>query len=113
MGLFDKEDEKAGRNEVRVNVPSDRSSDGTNGSKLKSEVESKVSSGSRRRSSTGSKDTVDMDDIYRQNEKIIDLLQQIADSSEQKDRSSSKSRETRSNKNTENAGVGSDMNELL
>ena len=87
MGIFDSSDNS--EEEVTIN-PSETSNQGGNESKLKSEVESKVVPGSKKKSddtvsSVASGSTVSekqskdvgMEDVYRQNERIIELLEQL------------------------------------
>lgn len=105
MGLFDKDKEKT-REEVRVNVPNE-SKVKTSGSesgrgRLKSEVESKVTDSSKGGSSKGS-GSVDLNDIYEQNQRIIELLENISDKG-------SNSKDKKQKSKTE---VGSGMDELL
>lgn len=70
---------------------------------------SRSSNETRITGSTSSNSSVDLEDIHEQNEKIIQLLEQIADEG-----SSSSSRVTDKNQDEENStAVGSGMNELL
>lgn len=90
MGLFDK-DEKSGSDEVMIN-PEDNGSQRRNESKLKTEVEDKVVDGSSSTNSgdkvssvasgsqvsnNGNSKNVDVEDVYRQNERIIELLEKL------------------------------------
>ena len=86
MGIFDSSDNS--EEEVTIN-PSETSSQSRDESKLRSEVESKVVPGSKKNddtvSSVASGSTVSekkskeigMEDVYRQNERIIELLEQL------------------------------------
>ena len=125
MGLFDR-DEDSAKEEVRVDVRDSGSS--KKETRLKKEVNSKVagsdsdsaaessSSSSRvttrstssRSSSTNS--SISMEDIHGQNEKIIELLEQLTE-----DDSSSRSRSSpvRDRNSSDDDGVRGDMGELL
>lgn len=106
MGIFGDGESENSRDEVRVNFSQKRDKTTSSGEgQLKSEVESKVgksTSGSGRSSTTGSgtQDDTTLSDIKRQNEKIIELLEQL------------KSEETESEQEKRD-NVGSGMNELL
>jgi len=94
MGIFDRDD--SSDEEVAINPDENTSTASRNESKLKSEVESKVVPGSNKSSEESSSSTVSsvasgstvsnkgssknisVEDVYRQNERIIELLEGIA-----------------------------------
>ena len=94
MGIFDRDD--SSNEEVTINPNENTSAASRNESKLKSEVESKVVPGSSKSrendssstvssvasgstvSNTGSTKEVGVEDVYRQNERIIELLEKLA-----------------------------------
>lgn len=115
MGLFD--DTGSKKNEVRIGV-----SDDPGNSRLKEDVEKKLDSGSSSRSSSSD---VTIDDIHRQNEKIISLLEQLTDNrSGKKERSTGSGSSNRvtdrvtdrsgeSSESSEGSDIGGGMDELL
>jgi len=131
MGLFNDTDENSRQDEVVIDAPAEDNSTET---RLGQQVEDSLINDSK--SDSGSKDTgsdVSLDDIHRQNETIIDLLEKLVDKksstssgSVSKDRSTSRnsSRVTdrgskSSNRVTDRAdssnddSIGDGMNELL
>lgn len=121
MALFDR-NKNDSKDEVRVSVPEGQKGRHSNSSnsKLRSEVESKVgSSGSGEtridpNSSSGTRNSsVDLEDIHRQNEKIISLLEQISGEENQKDHGSSSRVTERKDKSEKDNDIGGGMNELL
>lgn len=107
MGLFD--DSTSGKKgEVRIGVPDDE----TDNSKLRGEVESRIdtaSDSSESRSSSSS--DVSMDDIHRQNERIIELLQKLVE--DQEDSRNNSSGSSRVTDKEEDDRVRGGMDELL
>lgn len=116
MGLFDNTDNDS-RDEVRVNVSEDRQKDasgGDRGGSLRSEVESKVASDTSSPDPSGSrtsKSSVGLEDIYDQNRRIIELLEEMSDGGRS---SGGTKRVTDRDKSQDNeSDIGSGMDELL
>lgn len=130
MGLFNDTDDSGRQDEVVIDAPADNS-DKSEETRLGQQVEDSLVGGdqdSGTEKSTGSSD-VNLDDIHRQNETIIDLLEKLVD---QKDSGNSNSRSRGNNSDrvtdrgskstsrvtdrkdsSDNNSVGDGMNELL
>lgn len=128
MGLFNDTDDNSRRDEVVIDAPAE--DDNSTETRLGQEVESSLIDDSDK--DTGSEDSfgssdVSLDDIHRQNETIIDLLEQLVD---KKESSSSGSGSRNSNRVTsrtsrnsnrvtdrkdssDDNSIGDGMNELL
>jgi len=102
MGIFDSDD--SSEEEVQISPNDGNSETARNESKLKSEVESKVVSGGSRRdedstvlsvasgsqvSRGSSSEDVSVEDVYRQNERIIELLEEITGDSKNESKNDS------------------------
>lgn len=127
MGLFNDTDDSSRQDEVVIDAPAD-TSDNSDETRLGKQVEESIVGKDKESESGGSSDSssLSLDDIHRQNETIIDLLEKLVD---QKD-SGSSSRESNSKRVTDRGSkstsrvtdrkdssddnsVGDGMNELL
>lgn len=127
MGLFNDADDKSRQDEVVIDAPTDDSSTET---RLGEQVENSLVDDSENENGS-EKDlggsNVSLDDIHRQNETIIDLLEELVDkkdstssnrstsnnSSRVTDRGSKTSNRVTDRKDSSSDSVGDGMNELL
>jgi len=103
MGLLGKDDEEESRgsvDEVTISAAEPEKETEVDESDLRNEVESKFSSRSKAsKTSKKSSSSVSLEDVHRQNEKIISMLEELTDEPEEEDNG--------------NDFVGGDMNGVL
>lgn len=88
--FFENSESDDRQGEVRISTAEEKSDNSREDSKLKREAESKLLGGSSTSSTSGSTagSKVSIEDVHRQNERIIELLEEInGGSSDSKDRS--------------------------